>query len=205
MRSVSSSGPIRKPAERRHGVDRGGVGETLLEHPLPLAVEGAGDPVDDEPRRGRAMDRGLAPGRHEVGGEVDVGLGARGAVDDLDQPHDRCGVEEVQPDHPLRVVDRLGDGVDVEARRVGRQQRRGRLQPAQLGEHRLLDLEVLGGGLDDELALRQVGRGRRRRAGGRPRPGPRRWSAGPWRRGRPGADRAPSAAAAARSAPASWR
>ena len=78
-------------------------------------------------------------------------------MDHLDQPHHRRGVEEVQPDHPLRVVDRLGDGVDVEARGVGGQQRGGRLGPAQLGEHRLLDLEVLGGGLDHQLALRQVG------------------------------------------------
>ena len=62
----------------------------------------------------------------------------------------------MQPDHTLRVVHRLGDGVDVEARGVRGEQRGGGLQPAQLGEHRPFDLEVLDGRLDHELALGEV-------------------------------------------------
>ena len=49
------------------------------------------------------------------------------AVDDLDQAHQRRRVEEVQAEHPLGGRDPVGDGADVQAGGVAREQRVGRL------------------------------------------------------------------------------
>ena len=114
------------------------------------------DPVDDEAGDLGAGDRLLADRLREGDGRGD-GLG-RGllALHDLDQRHDRGGVEVVEADDLLRAQRRFADlrdrqrgGVRGEDRVAGR----GRVE---LGEDGLLDLDLLRHGLDHEVDVAEV-------------------------------------------------
>ena len=102
VRSISSNGPIGKPAARiapSIGLDAGVAG---LEHPQRLDGERPVDPVDDEARGVGGTDRGLAPGRHQRRRPVGDGRVRRRRGDDLDERHQRRGIEEVQAEDALR-------------------------------------------------------------------------------------------------------
>ena len=88
---------------RRTAVDGGRVGHARLDHPLGLAVERPGHPVDDEARRRGAPDRRLAPGAARARWRaLEYASAVCVAADDLDQPHQRRRVEEVQAERPAR-------------------------------------------------------------------------------------------------------
>jgi len=57
----------------------------------------------------------------------------------------------MQPDHIRRTRDAGGDGVDVEIRRVSREDRTRLADAIEFGEHGLFDRHVLEHGLDDQI------------------------------------------------------
>ena len=65
-------------------------------------------------------------------------------------------------DHVLRPPGRGGDRVDVERRRVGREDGAGLRDAVERREHLLLDLHVLEHRLDDEIGVAQIVVGERR-------------------------------------------
>ena len=111
--------PHPETAELAHRpVDRGGIGNPGLDHPLGFAIERSGDPVDDEAGRGGAAHRGLAPSPHELNGRSQGLIGGLVPVDHLNQTHQRRRVEEVQPQHAFRVGHFRRDRGDIQARGV---------------------------------------------------------------------------------------
>ena len=112
------------------------------------------------------------------------------ALHDLDERHQGRRVEEVHADDPLRRGDGGGDLGDRERRRVGREDRVRTHDPLELGEERVLGVEILDDRLDHEVAVRKGGElGREGRAAREP-PTARRSSFAPCR---------PSAGESARS------
>ena len=79
------------------------------------------------------------------------------AADDLDELHDRGGIEEVQAQDGLGALGGGGDLVDGDAGGVG--QKDGVLvgELVHLLERGLLEVQALGNGLDDELGAGQLG------------------------------------------------
>ena len=86
---------------------------------------------------------------------------ARRARDELDQPHPRHRVEEVQADHALGPGHAGRDLAHEQRRRVRGEHRVRRDDGGQRGEQRALDVEPLGRGLDHHVARREVGQRRR--------------------------------------------
>ena len=92
-------------------------------------------------------------------------LGARGSfrrgdqrADQFDQRQHRHRVEEVQSQHSARILRRRSDFHDRDARRVRRQHRVGIGDHlVEFGEDLALDGFVFDDGLDDQLAIGQVG------------------------------------------------
>ena len=83
----------------------------------------------------------------------------------LDERHQRCRVEEVQPDDPIRPRRRGGDLRHRQRRRVRREHGSRVADPFELDEERALRAELLHDRLDHEVARREVGEvGRRRQA-----------------------------------------
>ena len=76
---------------------------------------------------------------------------------DLDQRHDRDRVEEVEADEALGVLQLRADLVDRQRRGVGREDRVVGDVLLDLGEDLLLDAELLEHGLDDPVAVGEVG------------------------------------------------
>ena len=76
---------------------------------------------------------------------------------DLDQRHRGHGVEEVQPDDALGVLQVGRHRGDRQRGGVRREDRRRGDDGLQLGEHLLLQVEDLGDRLDDEVAGRELG------------------------------------------------
>ena len=135
-----------------HGVDVLRGGGVLLVDPPRLGVEGAGDPVDDEPRGGGGPDDGLSPRGGEVGGGVgDVRCGGEPG-DDLDKLHGRDGVEEVQADEALGVGEAGGEGSWRQRGGVGREDGVVRDDRLKFVEQGPLDRQVLDDGLDHHFA-----------------------------------------------------
>ena len=77
-------------------------------------------------------------------------------MNDLDEWHLCDGIEEVQTHQPLRPCEPRGQGLQPEARCVGREQRRvlhARLEPA---VELLFRLEILEDRLDDDVGRRDA-------------------------------------------------
>jgi hypothetical protein len=108
-----------------------------------------------------AQDRLLADRLREGDGGGDGLRGGLLALDDLDQRHDRGGVEVVEADDLLRTQRGFADLRDRQRGGVGSEDRVPRRGGVELGEHGLLDLHPLGHGLDDEVDVAE------RRIGGR--------------------------------------
>ena len=119
------------------------------------------DPVDDEAGDLGAGDRLLADRLRERDGRAD-GLG-RGllALDDLDQRHDRGRVEVVEADDLLGAQRRFADLGDRQRGGVRGEDRVAGRGGVELGEHGLLDRDLLRHGLDHEVDVAEV------RVGGR--------------------------------------
>ena len=84
-----------------------------------------------------------------------VGAG-RVAAHDLEQLHHVGRAEEVHADDVLRAARAGGDPVDVERRRVRREDRAGLGDVVQCREHLLLDGHVLEHRLDDEVRVAEI-------------------------------------------------
>ncbi len=169
-RSISSNGPIGKPAARiapSMPVDRR---VTLGQDRERLEGERPVDPIDDEARRVAAAHRRSCPRPSTIaaarsttaGGCVDAATTSTSGMH-------RCGVEEVQPDDPTRPGRRLGDRGDRQGARVRGQDGVGEDDGIERAEDRPLHLEVLERRLDDEAwsSARRGGRASRRPPAGR--------------------------------------
>ena len=121
-----------------------------------LRDAGVQDPVHYEARHLGACDRLLADRLRERdrGGD---GLG-RGLVafDDLDQRHDRGGVEVVEADDLLGPQRRFADLGDRQRGGVRREDRVAGRRGVELGEDGLLDLHPLRHGLDHEVDVAEA-------------------------------------------------
>jgi hypothetical protein len=88
-------------------------------------------------------------------------------ADDLEERHQRGGIEEVHADHALRRRRGRGDLRHRQRRRVRRQHRVGSADALELGEESLLGGELLDDRLDHEVASSDVGEIRREREAGK--------------------------------------
>jgi hypothetical protein len=107
--------PHRQRTPLLHGdVDVVGRRVVRLEHLDRIVEVGEQQRVHDEPGPVTARDGDLAdPLAQGLRGLADVVAGGHGR-DDLDQLHDRCGVEEVHADHVAGTLRRLRAGDDRE-------------------------------------------------------------------------------------------
>ncbi|MCY1303585.1 hypothetical protein D9M70_532990 [compost metagenome] len=95
-----------------------------------------------------------APGDVQGSGQH-VGRGGP-AAHDLEQAHGIGGAEKVQPYYILRASHGRRDGVHIQRRGVGRQDRARLAHLFQGAEHLLLDLQLLEDRLDHQVGLGQV-------------------------------------------------
>jgi hypothetical protein len=135
-------------------------GDALLEHAERLVADQRVDARGDEARRLAHDDRLLAHAHRDLARALDrLGPGLE-APHDLDQLHPVHRVEEVHADDLVGALRRAGHLGHGQRRRVGRQDRRRRRQRIELAEELALERDVLGRGLDHEVAaldrLRQV-------------------------------------------------
>ena len=88
-----------------------------------------------------------------------------GAADQLDERHHRHRAEEVHPDEALAASrrDRRGERVDRDRAGVRGEDRGCGRERVELAPERLLDVDVLEHGLDDEIGVADGGQVRRRR------------------------------------------
>ncbi len=104
----------------------------------------------------------LSVGRGDHRGAERLIVGLR-RLHDLDERHHRDRVEEVEADEALRMLQLRADRVDRQRRRVRGEHGRLRDVLLDIGEHVLLDTEFLEDGLDDPVAVGEVGLVRRAR------------------------------------------
>src|SRR4051812_26039042 len=131
--------------------------EALLGDGLPdLGGGRVEDAVHDEPGRLAAADRLLADLLGEVVGDLRRLLRGVLALDHLDQPHHRGGVEEVEAAHLVGTARGLPHLRDRQRRRVRGEDRVAGSDLVELGEHGLLDLHPLGHGLDHEVDVAEA-------------------------------------------------
>ncbi len=158
--------PHRVPAAQAHrGVDVLAGGVARLVHPDRVVEvaeqqrvrDEAGPVPDGDVELAAAVDERLHVGDH-------LGVADDGA-DHLDQVHHRGRVEPVQPDHLRRPARRRRQVGHRQGGGVGGQHGVGRQQRVQLGEQRLLDLQLLRDRLHHQVA---VGEGRQAAASGDP-------------------------------------
>ena len=126
VRSISSNGPIGKPSARSASsisVTRAAPASRMRSASM---VNGRLTRLTMKPGPVGADDRGLAPGAHDRHGAGDDRRVGQRRCDDLDERHERRGVEEVQADDAARAGRRLGDLGDREGARVGGQDHLGR-------------------------------------------------------------------------------
>ncbi len=163
-------GPHRVTAAHLHRrVDVVGARVVRLEHLHRVVEVGEEQRVDDETRAVTAAHGVLA----DLGGDVenrrlDIATGRHGR-DDLDQLHDRGGIEEVHADD---IGGSRGRGGALDHGQAGCRRREhspGGADVVEVGEEHLLDRQILDDGLDDELdvgeivQLRRAGHPRQRR------------------------------------------
>jgi hypothetical protein len=93
---------------------------------------------------------------HELAAGVEGRVIRRDAADQLDELHHRNRVHEVNADELFRPVGRGREPRDRNRRSVGADDRVGLQQGAEVGENLALDLLLLGGRLDDEIAVAEL-------------------------------------------------
>jgi hypothetical protein len=131
-------------------------GEPLLYQPQRLEGERPVAAIDEEAWAVGGIDHAAVHRGAERASALDR-LGARfGAGDDLDQRHQRRRVEEVHADDAVGHGDGGGDRGHAQRGGVGRQHAVVADGPGDRREEGPLELEVLGGRLDDELARSEV-------------------------------------------------
>ena len=143
-------------AEPHRGVDVLAAGVLALVHRDRVVEVAEQQGVGDEARL-VATDHGALPEPAEQRLDVveDLLLGDDGA-DDLDQVLHRGRVEEVHADHAAGEVVGGGDLGDAQRGGVGREDAVVGDDPVELAEDRLLDLERLDHGLDDDVGLGEL-------------------------------------------------
>src|SRR5690606_6114227 len=114
------------------------------------------EPVDDEAGRVARLDRLLAERLRERERGAERLVAGRDGAHDLDQLHDGHGIEEVEADDAVGALRRGGHRRDGERAGVAGEDGLGRADAVQLAKHRVLGLEVLGDGLDDEVGVTEV-------------------------------------------------
>ena len=122
------------------------------------SVEHVGDQqaVDDEARLVLCRDRELALGLRELQRRLERVLAAGHAAHHLHELHHLRGVEVVKPDEALRAL-RRGRLVDDGQRGgVGREHGAVLCERIDLFPHCELELEILGDGLDNEVAVGEL-------------------------------------------------
>ena len=139
-----------------HGIDLGRRGAAFLVDPQPLGADCRAAEIDQEARRvaddHRHARLALAQRHHGV----DHPLRGVGGADDLDQLHQRHGVEIVHAADAVAVLQRPRDRGDADGGRVGRQDGVGRDDGLEFPEQLLLHLEVLEYGFHDDMAALEV-------------------------------------------------
>ena len=153
-RSISSNGPIGKPASRIAASTASTDASPASSMPERLERERPVDPVDDEARLVGRPDRGLVPRAEEPLRPLDHRRIRLGCDDDLDERHQRRRVEEVKAEDPLAVRRQRRDVGDPEGRRVRREDRVGVGLAVEGPEDVLLEGQVLERGLDHDVGLR---------------------------------------------------
>ena len=155
-RSSSASGPIGWPAPSRMHVSMPvGSMPGLFEQPHGVEEVGEQQPVDDEPGHVGHLDGGLLE-RAAQRQRARAGLrGGRGGKDQLDELHAGDGIEDVQPDEPLRAPALAGQPLDRQRRGGAREDRLGRSSSSSSGKQAGLDVVILDDRLDHELGLRE--------------------------------------------------
>mmetsp|Transcript_26934 Transcript_26934/g.50282 ORF Transcript_26934/g.50282 Transcript_26934/m.50282 type:complete len:311 (+) Transcript_26934:803-1735(+) len=111
------------------------------------------DAVGGEAHAVAHRDRGLPKALRVADGVGDDLLRGRGGADDLEEGHHVCGGEEVEADDAISCVGFFPDDVDVDGGGVGGEDARWLAHLLEVGEHLLLDANVLDDGLDDEVTL----------------------------------------------------
>ena len=85
-------------------VDGGDIGHSLLQQAQRLPVKRPGDTVDDETGGIFRQHSSLAPAIDQPAGRLHDICCACHPGDDLHQRHQRCGIEKMRPEHPLRLI-----------------------------------------------------------------------------------------------------
>ena len=106
--AVSGSDGVQRPVAGDRAVDVLDAGESLLEAADGVQHVGHEQAVHDEARRVLRLDRLLAERLREVVRSAEHLLVDRNGAHDLDQLHDRHGIEEVQPDESIGTTGRRG-------------------------------------------------------------------------------------------------
>ncbi len=144
-------------AELHAAVDVGRRGDALLQRPHGVEQIGHQQAVHDEARAVAGRDRLLAEPPGEGHRPVERLPAGRHGPHDLDQRHERHGIEEVEADEAVGPAGGRRHLADGEAGGVGGEDRRRRAAGVELAPELGLEPEVLGDRLDDEVAAREVG------------------------------------------------
>ena len=135
----------------------------LVEHADAVVQQRDEHSVDDEARGVVAADRVLAELLAQRERSIECRVGGELRADDLDQRHQRRGIEEMHADDARRRRRRRRDLGHRQGRGVRRQHRVPTADALELGEELALRAEFLHDRLDDEVAVGEVGElGRRR-------------------------------------------
>ena len=140
-------------AQLHGGVDALSGGNAGVQNVSSLVDHGNQDLVDDEAGSLVDLDGLLADGHGAVPNGLEGLVGGVGAADDLNQLHDGGGVEEVHADEAVSALGGGGDGGDGDGGGVGGQNGLGLADLVQLSEDGLLDLQILDGGLNDQIGV----------------------------------------------------
>ncbi len=142
-----------------HRIHVGKGGHAFLHHAQALGVHAAPRVVDDEARSVDAAHGGVAHAPGQGGQGIAGGGGAAQAVDHFDHLHHRHRVEAMEPGHAFGPPACRGNRRDRQRRGVGGEDRLRPHDGLELAEQVALGLQVLDDGLDDEVAVGQVGEG----------------------------------------------
>ena len=117
---------------------------------------GEDDPVHQEARAVAHDHRLLPQGQGVAHRAPDRGIARLRAADDLHQRHAVYGVEEVHAAEVLRAGQRLRQQIDGDGRGVGGEDGVAADLRLHLGQHHVLDLEILDDRLDDQVDAPEV-------------------------------------------------